>query len=276
METTASTSRNNDMTTRHEDVTDRTLGIPDWWAPTYLVGEPIRLPEWEQHVVNSQEEEDDGDDDDDLTSNYRTKHGWKGRDYIHDSNAPVRILEYTIQYGQGQGLTPSSTNNDNINESTTTTVLQRGGIGTTLTGLVQFTKNAESHAGYCHGGSMCAVMDDVIGWTAFGCTGHVRPWSGFTVQVNTKLQKPIPVQTTLLVQGRITKMERRKVYISVELFQPVAETTGTDDKRKIVHATGEGIVVMNRGVLPGTSLMRSSLTSSSLASSSDSMDTRDG
>ena len=88
---------------------------------------------------------------------------------------------------------------------------------------------------------MCSVFDDVIGWCGFMVSGKCRPWSGFTVQINTSLKKPISVKSTLLVQAVITSIERRKVSIEAELTNPVD---------KSLHAKGEGLVVVNRGVLP--------------------------
>ena len=73
-------------------------------------------------------------------------------------------------------------------------------------------------------------------------TGTCHPWSGFTVQVNTSLRKPITVCSILLVKATIVNVERRKVSIQVELMDPSEDT---------VHAEGEGLVVMNKGVLPG-------------------------
>jgi acyl-coenzyme A thioesterase PaaI-like protein len=149
----------------------------------------------------------------------------QGHDLVHDRDAPVRVMNYYVQYGSGLGGLP------------------RGGVGTTLTGITHFTKRAESHAGYCHGGSMCSVLDDVIGWVAFLVTGSCQPWTGFTVQVNTSLKRPISVDSMLLVQAKITKVERRKVSVSATIFDP----SGDDI---VVHAEGEGLVILNRGVLP--------------------------
>ncbi len=73
-------------------------------------------------------------------------------------------------------------------------------------------------------------------------TGTCQPWSGFTVQVNTSLKSPIRVSSILLVKATIVNVERRKVSIQVELMDPSDDT---------VHAEGEGLVVMNKGVLPG-------------------------
>lgn len=73
-------------------------------------------------------------------------------------------------------------------------------------------------------------------------TGTCQPWSGFTVQVNTSLKSPIRVSSILLVKATIVNVERRKVSIQVELMDPSDDT---------VHAEGEGLVVMRKGVLPG-------------------------
>ena len=209
-----------------------TVGIPHHGAVELDTSMPIlKLPAWVEETRDdlgtpiAVHEWDDKD-------SYRTKNGWQGSDLVHDRHAPVRILEYFVKYGPGMeavGLTS-------------------GGAGTTLIGIVHFTKRAESHKGYCHGGSMCSLMDDIIGWGAFMTTGSCRPWSGFTVQVNTSLQKPIRVDSFLLVKATITKVERRKVSISAVLIDP-AEEAGEDNNENI-HATGEGLVVLNKGVLP--------------------------
>lgn len=158
---------------------------------------------------------------------------------MHDRHAPVRITEYYVQYGAGEGLPDVS--------APTTATSRTGGLGTTLTGVVHFTKRAESHAGYCHGGSMCSVMDDIIGWCAFFITGQCVPWSGYTVQVNTRLQKPIPVQTFLMIQATISHIDRRKVSIQAKLIDPQQHDDKTGDA--ILHATAEGLVILNHGVL---------------------------
>lgn len=184
-----------------------------------------RRDEWGERLIVAEWEDDSTKSDD--ASGYRKKNGWQGRDLVHDKRAPVRVTEYFVNYGHGVGLAEE---------------VKKGGVGTELTGIVIFTERAESHAGFCHGGSMCSVLDDVIGWCAFLVTGVCRPWSGFTVQINTSLKKPVKVNSTLLVRATITSIERRKVSIQAELVDP------TDDS---IHATGDGLVVMNRGVLPG-------------------------
>ena len=248
-----------------------------------LWGEPLVVPEWQ---------ENEQDDDDDGNGEYRSKNGWQGRDLIHDVNSPVRITEYYVRYGDGQGLparvgnvppeqeegtaAPSllssssslSSSMSSSSPSNPDASTRRGGVGTQLTGIVHFTKRAESHRGYCHGGSMCSVLDDVIGWCGFVATGQCLPWSGFTVQINTKLQKPIAVNTVLLVRASVTKIERRKVFIEAKLIEPSIHNSHDDDDDdgeaeeddqagEIVHATGDGLVVLNKGVLPEFATMGS-------------------
>lgn len=201
--------------------------LPDWvqdGQDSSLWGEGLNVLEWQ----------DDG-------GTYRNKHGWQGRDLVHDKYAPVRVLKYYVQYGPG--ICPQSNNYENDSNISPTTN-SRGGVGTELSGVAHFTPCAESHKGYCHGGSMCSLLDDVIGWVAFLVTGECRPWTGFTVQVNSNLQRPIPVDSVLLVQAKITAIERRKVSVEASIVDPKEDNA--------VHASGTGLVVMNRGVLPET------------------------
>jgi acyl-coenzyme A thioesterase PaaI-like protein len=234
-----------------------TTHLPDWVQQQVLRGwgEALDVPEWQQQQQQQQAGNDKKPSD---GVDYRVKHGWQGKDLIHDSNAPVRILSYHVQYGPGIHYN---------NDPSSSLISPRGGVGTTLRGIVHFTKRAESHQGYCHGGSMTSVLDDVIGWVAFLVTGECRPWTGFTVQVNCSLHRPIPVDSFLLVQAKIVGIERRKVLVEASIVDPQQrrhqphnmdsmDNSIRDDEFTIddavVHATGTGLVVMNRGVLPQT------------------------
>ena len=147
---------------------------------------------------------------------------------IHGKNAAVRVLDYFVEYGNGDGLQGYAS----------------GGIGTKLTGVVYYSPRAESHKGYCHGGSMCSLMDDIIGWCGFVTTGKCVPWSGYTVQINTALRQPIKVGSFLVASATITKIERRKVWIQASLFDPEAEGDSN-----VIHAEGDGLVILNAGAL---------------------------
>ena len=247
-------------------------------------GERLVLPEWENHDTN-----------------YRLQQGWYGNDYIHSPlTSNVYIMDsYHVQYNNKQqhqrnhNITSASTNTSNhpppppeVNDThpqhppdphshrdssstgTSTSSCTSSSIGTTVTGFVHYTTRAESHAGYCHGGATCAIMDDIIGWTAFCCntTNGCIPWSGYTVQINTKLCQPIPIDSYLYIQGTITNIIRRKVYVTAVLYDlKIPNDQSTDDKEiqpppldieenRVIYATGEGIVVMNPGILPPTTI----------------------
>ena len=147
---------------------------------------------------------------------WRRRNGFKGSDYAHGPDAAVHVAGYFLA-----GVP--------------------GGVGSTLTGAVHFGPGAESHRGLCHGGTMCTVMDDVVGWTGFCSTGACVAWSGFTVQVNTKLSAPVPVGAWLRVDGAVTSVEGRKVRIAARLVTPAAG--GADE---LVHCEGEGLVVLKK------------------------------
>ena len=240
------------------------IQIPQWGS------ELIIMCEWEMdECIDSADErwQDRNskhnviNDDDDEVDEYRRTNGWMGYDLCHSRHSSVRISHYAISYGR-----PSSS-----------TVLQ-GGVGTTITGLCHFTHTAESHKGYCHGGSMTAVMDDVIGWTAFCVTGQCIPWSGYTVQVNVTLKHPVQIGSYLILRGTIVKWDGgRKVWVKTILFSNSSTSSTSssssderkevknnennyDDKKEeeeekkekddeeIVYCTAEGLVLLNTDI----------------------------
>lgn len=134
---------------------------------------------------------------------WRSKWGWHGSDLIHGPSSPVRIPCYFYS--------PSER---------------------TLRGPVTFGAAAESHRGFCHGGAMTSAMDDVLGHVSFLATGQ-GPWTGATVQVNCKLSKPVRVGQTLLIAGKVSRQEKRKVFIEATL----------SDEAGAVYATMEGLSV---------------------------------
>lgn len=100
-----------------------------------------------------------------------TAGGFSGTDYIHSrTSAPVRIMEYIILENSTAGKELTG----DVNE---------GVFYPSLVGPAYFSGAAESHKGLCHGGSMCALMDDAVGWMGFCISGKPRSWTGYTVQV---------------------------------------------------------------------------------------------
>lgn len=166
-------------------------------------------------------------------SSLRREGGWLGQDLCHATDSPVRILDYYT--------TPS-----------------------VVTGVVYFSPRAESHRGFCHGGSMCSVMDDILGWTAFLLAPQHRQqeqqqqerrhnsWNGYTAQVNVSLKKPVPVHSVLLLQGSITKREgTRKVFVKAHLVNPDCNNSSNHNgsstgSHGAIHAIGEGLVLLHK------------------------------
>lgn len=101
--------------------------------------------------------------------------GFSGTDYVHSrSRAPVRVLEYLIVKRPNLTREPAKD-------------VREGAFYPSLVGPAYFSGAAESHKGLCHGGSMCALMDDAVGWMGFCITGEPRGWTGYTVQVIRRL-----------------------------------------------------------------------------------------
>jgi acyl-coenzyme A thioesterase PaaI-like protein len=147
--------------------------------------------------------------------------GFKGRDFIHSKMASVRIVDYVKL--PAKHVDPSGLTEENF---------------PTLVGPAHFTGRAESHRGLCHGGSFCALMDDAMGWMGFSVTGEVKPWSGYTVQVNTALKKSVPVDSVLKMEAWVNRREgARKYWIGARLTDPADETC--------VYCEGEGLFLMS-------------------------------
>jgi len=156
--------------------------------------------------------------------NWRGKEGgFAGIDFCHSRYASVRIMEYLIEHPELQA-------DENLSSTTQTELFPR------LIGVAHFTPRAESHRGLCHGGSFCALMDDVIGWLGFCVSGTVKPWSGYTVQVNTSLMKSVKVGQVLKLEAWVQRKEgTRKYWIEAQLINP---ETGD------IHCKGSGLFLL--------------------------------
>ena len=138
---------------------------------------------------------------------WRKAAGWLGRDYIHgEGDGGVKVRCYFYNHSERS-----------------------------LTGVVEFSKNCESHRGLCHGGSMTSLFDDILGHLAFIYAG-TKPWDGATVKVNCDLMKPVRIGSVLEVSGRVTRRERKKVFIEAVLREGELQ-----DGKEVVYARMEGI-----------------------------------
>ena len=228
-------SHEDDKEDKHHDDENKTEGLhpdanhkystmlPEWVNESVVSswGEPLSgVLEWEETNPENHEE-------------YRRANGWFGNDFCHDKvTSPVYVTHYRAYFPHNH--------NTIQNKKDKKKNMSLDGVGTRLRGVAHFTRRAESHKGHCHGGSMCALMDDVIGWCGFLTTGKCIPWCGYTAQINTSLKKPIRVESFLQITATIVKRERRKVYIEAVLEDP-----GNDG---CVHATGTGLFLLKRDV----------------------------
>lgn len=158
---------------------------------------------------------------------WRKEGGFSGFDFIHSSSASVRILDYLML-----NLESSSYN---LEPSLKLTSAMEG--FPILVGSVYFSERAESHKGYCHGGSFTAIADDAIGWMGFCVSGKVKSWSGYTAQINTSLKKPVKVGSMLKVEAWVSRKDGpRKFWISSRL-----KNAETND----VHYEAEGLFLLS-------------------------------
>jgi hypothetical protein len=180
--------------------------------------------------------------------------GFSGTDYVHSrSRAPVRVLEYLIVKRPNLSREPAKD-------------VREGVFYPSLVGPAYFSGAAESHKGLCHGGSMCALMDDAVGWMGFCITGEPRGWTGYTVQVtsrliladqlhdalshedqltriinhsqiDTSLKKSVTVGSTLKLEAWVERREgARKIWICAKLSDPADDT---------VHCTARGLFLLS-------------------------------
>lgn len=160
--------------------------------------------------------------------------GFKGVDFIHSAQSAVQIMEYLLV--------------DTKHPSCSYQLEARGKLppplegSSILVGSVYFSPRSESHRGFCHGGSFCAVADDLIGWAGFCISGKCKPWSGFTAQINTSLKKPVAVGSVMKVEAWISKKDSdRKYWVTARMKD---EANGGD-----VHFEAEGLFLLSKDAL---------------------------
>ena len=86
---------------------------------------------------------------------------------------------------------------------------------------------------------MCALFDDLFGWVGFASNGTVRPWSGFTAQVDVSLVSPVRVGAVLRMEGGFSGREGpRKVRVWGGLVDLAAGGR--------VRARGKGLFILKK------------------------------
>lgn len=72
----------------------------------------------------------------------------------------------------------------------------------------------------------------------FCVKGDIKPWSGYTVQINTSLKNPVKVGSILKIIAWIDRIESpRKYWIKAKLIDP-------EDNFKI-YCEGEGLFLLS-------------------------------
>ncbi|XP_031564518.1 acyl-coenzyme A thioesterase THEM4-like [Actinia tenebrosa] len=89
-----------------------------------------------------------------------------------------------------------------------------------LKGVVQFGPYTEGPKGYVHGGAISTVMDSIIGVCIHG-SGYVS----VTANLSVNFKKGVPIGTTALLEGRIDRVEGRKVFGYGEMKNPDGSIT---------------------------------------------------
>ena len=67
--------------------------------------------------------------------------------------------------------------------------------------------------GILHGGIQCALIDEVAYWAMFDRIKKI----GLTAKIDLSYLKPVPMGTELLVSGRVTNHEKRRVTVETTI-----------------------------------------------------------
>ena len=63
--------------------------------------------------------------------------------------------------------------------------------------------------GLVHGGIIATLLDEVSGWAIFSHLGRL----GVTREMTTRYQKPVPINTELIIEGRIVSHDERTAVV---------------------------------------------------------------
>ncbi|MBI2435480.1 MAG: PaaI family thioesterase [Candidatus Hydrogenedentes bacterium] len=86
-----------------------------------------------------------------------------------------------------------------------------------------FGLGAEGPPGHAHGGSMAAVLDEVMG---FACWVAGHPVVAATITINFK--KQLPLHQVYWVESHLERVDGRKVHTTSRLFDPATQKVFAD------------------------------------------------
>ena len=76
-------------------------------------------------------------------------------------------------------------------------------------GVIEFGPYCRGPIGHVHGGAIATVLDSVTG----ACLSYLDS-KALTAYLNVDFERPLPLNTTTLVEAKIDKIEGRKVFLS--------------------------------------------------------------
>ena len=108
------------------------------------------------------------------------------------------------------------------------TVLLKSEVPNELLGCVWFGTKTAGPPGHVHGGCQAAVLDEMMGSTAWHFGNQV-----VAAKIEVQFMKMVPYERQYNIRGRITEISRRKVSVEAELF---------DDEN--IYAKSSGLFVI--------------------------------
>ncbi|NLH52801.1 MAG: PaaI family thioesterase [Bacteroidales bacterium] len=94
---------------------------------------------------------------------------------------------------------------------------------------VQFLRGAQGKPGIVHGGAIAAVFDECMGALTL-----INNQAAFTASLKIDYISPLPVESLFYVESHLQKTERRKIFITGQLF----------DENQKLYAQAEGLYVI--------------------------------
>ncbi|NXI74473.1 THEM4 thioesterase, partial [Anseranas semipalmata] len=77
----------------------------------------------------------------------------------------------------------------------------------------------EGHPGFAHGGAIATIIDTTVGTCALAVAGRVM-----TANLSINYLAPVPLGSVVLVDGRVDRLEGRKVFLSCQVRSAEGDT----------------------------------------------------
>ena len=111
-----------------------------------------------------------------------------------------------------------------------------------LTSEFSLTKAQQGPPGYAHGGASAALLDEAMGLVVWAAGHKVA-----AANIDINYHKPLPLETQLIMESRVTQIDKRKVFSTGEI--KLADGT--------VMVSGRGIYVVAPNLFEKVDLVNS-------------------